>query len=373
MPSTAEPRGRPLAAPADPQASESTRVASTVVPRPPDAPARLTLPETLLRIRGLSVGFGGPPVIEGIDLDVGAGQFVSLIGPSGSGKTSILRVVTGLLEPLQGTVDLRVALPDVGFLFQDDALLPWRTARQNVALGLRIRDVPPADADARADHWLATLGLAGYGDRFPAQLSGGQRKRVAIAQVLALRPRLLLMDEPFAALDAIVRTRITQELLDWVERDRLTVLLVTHDLEEAICASDAVAVLGHGPRATMRARHAVDIPRPRDVLDAKRHPAFGPLLRTLWNDLTAGTPPSPAADGETPGRTSGLARDSVAGSASPAADGETPGRTSGLAGNPSQSPPSPTAAGEAPVGRSDAPGNPVEGSRSSTATDEAGR
>ena len=370
---------------------------STAESTPPSASVQPPPAEALLRIRGLSVGFGGPPVIEGIDLDVGAGQFVSLIGPSGSGKTSILRVVTGLLEPLQGTVDLRVALPDVGFLFQDDALLPWRTARQNVALGLRIRDVPPADADARADRWLATLGLAGYGDRFPAQLSGGQRKRVAIAQVLALRPRLLLMDEPFAALDAIVRTRITQELLDWVERDRLTVLLVTHDLEEAICASDAVAVLGHGPRATMRARHAVDIPRPRDVLDAKRHPAFGPLLRTLWNDLTAGTPPSPAADGETPGSTSGLAGDSVAGSASPAADGETPGRTSGLAGDsvagsaspaaggetprgtsglagdPAESPPSPTAAGEAPVGRSGALGNPVEGSRASTAADEAGR
>ena len=296
-----------------PSTAESTPLSASVQPPPPEA---------LLRIRGLSVGFGGPPVIEGIDLDVGAGQFVSLIGPSGSGKTSILRVVTGLLEPLQGTVDLRVALPDVGFLFQDDALLPWRTARQNVALGLRIRDVPPADADARADHWLATLGLAGYGDRFPAQLSGGQRKRVAIAQVLALRPRLLLMDEPFAALDAIVRTRITQELLDWVERDRLTVLLVTHDLEEAICASDAVAVLGHGPRATMRARHAVDIPRPRDVLDAKRHPAFGPLLRTLWNDLTEGAATARGADGVARGGTSGPADDPMKTSPSPTASEE---------------------------------------------------
>ena len=291
-------------------------------PTPPAASAHPAAPEPLLRIRGLSVGFGGPPIIEGIDLDVEGGQFVSLIGPSGSGKTSILRVVTGLLAPLQGTVDLGVALGDVGFLFQDDALLPWRTARQNVALGLRIRDVPPADADARADHWLATLGLDGYGDRFPAQLSGGQRKRVAIAQVLALRPRLLLMDEPFAALDAIVRTRITQELLDWVERDRLTVLLVTHDLEEAICASDAVAVLGHGPRAAMRARHAVDIPRPRDVLDAKRHPTFGPLLRTLWNDLTAGDPTARAAVGEAPGGRSSPAGDSVQGSPSPTASDE---------------------------------------------------
>jgi NitT/TauT family transport system ATP-binding protein len=275
MPSTADPRSRPPAA--------STHAAA---------------PEILLRVRGLSVGYGGPPVIDGIDLDVRAGQFTSLIGPSGSGKTSILRVVTGLVEPMRGTVELGVALHDVGFLFQDDALLPWRTARQNVALGLRIRDLPPAEADTRADHWLSRLGLAGYGDRFPGQLSGGQRKRVAIAQVLALRPKLLLMDEPFAALDAIVRTRITQELLNWVEREHLTVLLVTHDLEEAISASDTVAVLGHGPRAAMRARHAVDIPRPRDVLEARRHPAFGPLLRTLWDDLTAETASSPATADE---------------------------------------------------------------------------
>lgn len=311
MPSTAEPRGRPPAAPAQAAAAGSAQTAADGSAAHPAAagsahPAAGSAhpaadgsahpaAEPLLRVRGLSVGFGGPPVIGGVDLEVRTGQFVSLVGPSGSGKTSILRVVTGLLEPLRGTVELGAALPDVGFLFQDDALLPWRTARQNAALGLRIRNVPPADADARADHWLSRLGLTGFGDRYPAQLSGGQRKRVAIAQVLVLRPKLLLMDEPFAALDAIVRTRITQELLDWVEREGLTVLLVTHDLEEAIAASDTVAVLGQGPRATMRARRAVDIPRPRDVVEARRHPAFGPLLRALWDDLTAETASGPRA------------------------------------------------------------------------------
>ena len=249
----------------------------------------------MLRVSGLAVGYGGEAILDGIDLDVAAGEFATLIGPSGSGKTSILRVVTGLLEPLQGTVDLDVGVRDVGFLFQDDALLPWRTARQNVALGLRIREVVPAEADEQAEHWLAVLGLAGYGDRYPGQLSGGQRKRVAIAQVLALRPRLLLMDEPFAALDAIVRTRITQELLAWVERERLTVLLVTHDLEEAISASDVVHVLGHGPRAAIRASHRVEIPRPRQVLEARGHPAFGPLLQRLWDELAAERPAESAA------------------------------------------------------------------------------
>ena len=252
----------------------------------------------MLRVRGLAVGFGGgEPVLDGIDLDVAAGEFATLVGPSGSGKTSILRAVTGLLEPLRGKVELSVGPRDVGFLFQDDALLAWRTARQNVALGLRIRDLPRSEAEERAERWLSLLGLSGYGDRYPGQLSGGQRKRVAIAQVLALGPRLLLMDEPFAALDAIVRTRITQELLDWVEREHLTVLLVTHDLEEAISASDVVHVLGPGPGASIRARHRVAIPRPRRVLQARGHPAFGPLLRRLWDGLTteAEAPAAPRA------------------------------------------------------------------------------
>lgn len=240
----------------------------------------------MFRVRGLTVGYGGEPVLESIDIEVKAGKFASLLGPSGSGKTSVLRCVMGLLRPQSGTVELDVALNDVGFLFQDDALLPWRTARENVALGLRIRGVARAQAEEKAEQWLSLLGLESFGGRYPRQLSGGQRKRVAIAQVLALEPKLLLMDEPFASLDAIVRTRITQELLGWVEREHLTVFLVTHDLEEAISASDTVYVLSQGPRAAIRARHEVPIARPRNVLESRRHPAFGPLLRRLWDDLS---------------------------------------------------------------------------------------
>ena len=239
----------------------------------------------MLRVRGLTVGYGGEPVLEGVDLDVGPGQFVSLVGPSGSGKTSVLRAVTEL-QPLEaGSVELDVAKNEVGFLFQDDALLPWRTARQNVALGLRIQGAESERADEEADRWLTLLGLARFGDRYPLQLSGGQRKRVAMAQVLALEPKLLLMDEPFASLDAIVRMRITEELLGWVEREHLAVLLVTHDLEEAISLSDVVYVLSQGPRARVRARHAVDIERPRHVLESRQSPVFATLLQTLWSDL----------------------------------------------------------------------------------------
>lgn len=240
----------------------------------------------MLRVKGLTLAYGAEPILEDVNLEVERGRFATLIGPSGSGKTSILRAITGLQTPRSGSFDLAVSAAEIGFLFQDDALLPWRTARQNVALGLRIRGASPAEAGEKADEWLAKLGLHGLGSRFPRQLSGGQRKRVAIAQVLALEPRLLLMDEPFASLDAIVRTRITQELMDWVEREQLTVLLVTHDLEEAISMSDVVHVLSRGPHARIRAVHAVPIPRPRNLVATRTDPLFPALLQSLWNELS---------------------------------------------------------------------------------------
>jgi NitT/TauT family transport system ATP-binding protein len=240
----------------------------------------------VLRVRDLAVGYGAEPVIEGVNLEVAPGKFVSLVGPSGSGKTSILRAVSGLLTPRSGGIELNGSRESLGFLFQDDALLPWRTARENVALGLRIRKLPTKAAESEADAWLARLGLGGFGERFPHELSGGQRKRVAIAQILALKPKLLLMDEPFASLDAIVRTRITQELLNWVEREHLSVLLVTHDLEEALTVSDTVYLLSQGPRARILASYNVAIPRPRDIFASRKHPNFAPLLERLWNDMS---------------------------------------------------------------------------------------
>ena len=234
----------------------------------------------MLRVRDLELGYGQELIIEGVNLEVAAGQFVSLVGPSGSGKTSILRAVNGLLIPRSGSVELSDGDAALGFLFQDDALLPWRTARENVALGLRIRKF---SKDAALT---ARLGLEGFGGRFPHQLSGGQRKRVAIAQILAIKPKLLLMDEPFASLDAIVRTRITQELLNWVEREHLSVLLVTHDLEEALTVSDRIYLLSQGPRARVLASYDVSIPRPRDIFATRKHPSFTPLLERLWNDLS---------------------------------------------------------------------------------------
>lgn len=191
-----------------------------------------------------------------------------------------------LQQPLAGKVETEFPQSEIGILFQDDALLPWRTARENVALGPVFRGMDRKRALAAADEWLARFGLKGFEDRYPRRLSGGQRKRVAIAQAMALKPKLLLMDEPFASLDAIVRARISQEVVELVEREKIGVLLVTHDLEEAIALSDAVYLLSQGPRARITRRYDVPLPRPRDLVRARTHPAFAPLLEKLWSDLS---------------------------------------------------------------------------------------
>jgi NitT/TauT family transport system ATP-binding protein len=252
-----------------------------------DARAARTAARPVVRVENLVMRYGeAEPVVEGASLAVAEGEVASLVGPSGSGKSTILRAIASLHAPVGGTVERAVAPRDIGFLFQDDALLPWRTARQNVALGMRLHGLSKADALAEADHWLARLGIAGFGGRYPRQLSGGQRKRVALAQVLSLKPKLLLMDEPFASLDAIVRHRVTQDLLQWVEEAKIAVLLVTHDLEEAQALSDTVYLLSRGPRARIRSRYRVAIPRPRDLIAARGHPSFAPLLKRIWLDLS---------------------------------------------------------------------------------------
>ena len=239
-----------------------------------------------MRVRDLTISYGKEPVLEGASIEVGHGEFVSLVGPSGSGKSSLLRAVIGLQQPLAGTVEAGNAPSEIGILFQDDALLPWKTARDNVALGLIFNGMDLRRALVRGDAWLDKLGLTGFGDRFPRHLSGGQRKRVAIAQVLAMQPKLLLMDEPFASLDAIVRARVIQDVASLVEAEGISVLLVTHDLEEAISLSDCVYLLSQGPRAHITQQYQVPIPRPRDPVKARVHPAFAPLYEKLWNDLS---------------------------------------------------------------------------------------
>jgi NitT/TauT family transport system ATP-binding protein len=239
-----------------------------------------------LRVRDLTISYGSEPVLEGASLAVDYGRFVSLVGPSGSGKSSLLRALIGLQRPLSGTIET-IARSQIGILFQDDALLPWKTARDNVALGLTFKGMERGKALAEAEAWLERLDLAGFGDRFPRHLSGGQRKRVALAQVLAMKPELILMDEPFASLDAIVGARIVRDVVALVERQEISVLLVTHDLEEAISLSDEVYLLSQGPRAHITQHYAVSIPRPRDPVHSRTHPAFAPLYERLWADLSS--------------------------------------------------------------------------------------
>ena len=240
-----------------------------------------------MRLRDISISYGGgEPVLEGASLDVPSGKFVSLVGPSGSGKSSLLRAAIGLQKPHAGSVELEFKGAEVGILFQDDALLPWKTARENVALGLVFHGMNREQALREADAALAKMGLQGFENRYPRHISGGQRKRVAIAQVLALKPKLLFMDEPFASLDAIVRARVVQDVVQLVEREGISVLLVTHDLGESITLSDTVYLLSQGPRAHIIQKYEVPIPRPRSLISARAHPAYGPLYQKLWADLS---------------------------------------------------------------------------------------
>jgi len=243
-----------------------------------------------LEIRDLAVRFGSRQVLHRVSLDVPAGRFVSLVGPSGCGKTTLLRTIAGLVRPSAGALRLlgrsvEGCSREVGILFQEDALLPWRTARENVALGLRFRGVSPADALREADAWLERVGLGGFGAYFPHALSGGMKKRVALAQVLATRPRLLLMDEPFASLDAIVRSLLEADFLSLVRETGVTVLLVTHDLEEALLLSERVVLMSAGPAARITHLYAVPFPYPRDLIGLRADPTFGHLLQQIWADL----------------------------------------------------------------------------------------
>jgi NitT/TauT family transport system ATP-binding protein len=223
-------------------------------------------------------------------LRVGAGEFVSVVGPTGCGKSTLLNVAAGLLEPSSGSVGVYgeplVGLNRrAGYLFQADALMPWRNALANVTAGLEFRGTPRPEADARAQEWLRRVGLSGFGDRYPHQLSGGMRKRVALAQTLILNPQILLMDEPFSALDVQTRQLMENELLELWSADRKSVLFITHDLEEAIALSDRVVVLSAGPETRPIGEYAIDLPRPRDVAEIRLTPRFIELHARIWHAM----------------------------------------------------------------------------------------
>lgn len=252
-------------------------------------------PTEAVRLEGVSIVYRLPDgtnyaAVARIDLAVAPGEFVALVGPTGCGKSTLLNVVAGLIAPSAGQVlidgsPLAGINRKAGYLFQQEALFPWKTALANVALGLEVRGLPRRECEDRARHWLGRVGLAAFADRYPHQLSGGQKKRVGLAQVLACDPAILLMDEPFGPLDAQTRSIMGDLLLELWSAEKKAVLFVTHDLEEAIALADRVVIMSAGPEARLIGDHRVPISRPRDTHEVRLTPDFLEIHRTLWHEL----------------------------------------------------------------------------------------
>ena len=230
-----------------------------------------------------------PPytAIRDVTLTIGDGEFVSIVGPTGCGKSTILNIAAGLLQPTTGHVQvfgepLAGLNRRAGYLFQSDAIMPWRNALDNVIAGLEIRGMPDKEKKDLGRHWLERVGLRGKDSFYPHQMSGGMRRRVALAQVLIVDPKIVLMDEPFSALDVQTRQLMENELLDLWQADRKSVIFITHDLEEAIAMSDRVVVLSAGPGTHPIGEYVIDLPRPRDVSEIRMTQRFLELNSQIW-------------------------------------------------------------------------------------------
>ena len=227
--------------------------------------------------------------LRDLDMKVVEGEFCAVVGPSGCGKSTTLALISGLEPTSLGTVrvygePVRGVTPRVGYVFQRDAVFPWKNVVDNVAIGPRFHGVAGHDANDLARTWIQRVGLSGFEHSYPHQLSGGMRKRLALAQTLINEPRILLMDEPFSALDVQTRALMENELLEIWAASRASVVFVTHDLEEAIALADRVVVITAGP-GTVKSTYAVDLPRPRNVAEIRFQPRFVQLYEEIWNDL----------------------------------------------------------------------------------------
>ncbi|CCE04877.1 conserved hypothetical protein [Bradyrhizobium sp. STM 3843] len=249
-------------------------------------------PPLAVDLSNVMIRFGDFVAVRSMDLAVGETEFVAVVGPTGCGKSTILNTVTGLLRPSAG--DVRIfgkALAGLneqsGYMLQQDGLLPWKTAEDNVGLGLVFQGKPITDAREKARVWLAKVGLKGFEKRYPHQLSGGQRKRVAMAQTLIMEPRIVLMDEPFSALDVHTRRLMHRILLELWQADRRSLIFITHDLDEAITLADRVVVMSAGPGSRMVGDVRISLPRPRDVSALQTTDEFMALYREIWSLLGA--------------------------------------------------------------------------------------
>ncbi len=227
--------------------------------------------------------------IRDINLTVAPGEFVAVVGPTGCGKSTTLSLISGLEQPSAGSVQVmgkpvQGIDPRIGYVFQADAVFPWKSVLSNVATGPLFRGQRKAEALEHAHDWIARVGLSGFENHYPHQLSGGMRKRVALAQTFINEPQILLMDEPFSSLDVQTRTMMEDELLQMWSSLSASVVFVTHDLEEAISLADRVCVLTAGP-ATVKGIYTIDLPRPRNVAEIRFEPRFVQLYHEIWEDL----------------------------------------------------------------------------------------
>jgi NitT/TauT family transport system ATP-binding protein len=256
---------------------------------------RAAMPRVAVHLGEVSIAYhlkggGRYEAVAPSNLWVSEGEFVSLVGPTGCGKYTLINAAAGLIKPSSGEVEifgqpLSGINAQSGYLFQQDALMPWKTAIDNVAIGLEVAGTPRRDALETARALLKQVGLKSFADRYPHQLSGGQRKRVALAQMLARKPKILLMDEPFGPLDAQTRIIMGDLLLNLWQQDRKALMFVTHDLEEAIALSDRVVVMSSGPSSRLIGDFRIDLPRPRNIADIRTEPRFHALHREIWNTL----------------------------------------------------------------------------------------
>lgn len=245
---------------------------------------------TRINVRELRKEFAsGTLALDGIDLAIAAGEFVSIVGPSGCGKTTLLRIAAGLESPSSGSVLVDAGPPradalDAATVFQEYSLFPWMSVRRNLEFAFDHLAVAPAERRRRVDAQLELVGLTRFADAFPHQLSGGMKQRAAVARAFAVDPQVLFMDEPFGALDEQTRVSLAGELLDLWERTGKTVLFITHSIEEAIVLSDRIVVMAAHPG---RVIETIDVPfpRPRDPIDLRADPAFGVLSVRIWHLL----------------------------------------------------------------------------------------
>jgi NitT/TauT family transport system ATP-binding protein len=243
--------------------------------------------EPAIRIRDLERCYGDFVALGRLTLDIAAGQFFVIVGPSGCGKTTLLRILAGLDTPTHGSVEVRRSgsgRPSNAVVFQGDSIFPWMNVFDNAAYGLRMRNVPAAQISDIVGHYLDRTGLTRFAKAFPHQLSGGMRQRVSIARAFANDPDILLMDEPFSALDAQNKLLLQEELLRIWEEHRKTVVFITHSVDEAVLLGDKIMIMSAQPG---RAKAIVDVglERPRNVMDLQGNPAYGALVQSIWSGL----------------------------------------------------------------------------------------